>query len=109
MEEHLEREAKTLEAMGEIYCKAHHVGAAQAEGHKLCCECAAVLDYAIERSKRCPQERKCNCEDCHIHCYKLQMRQRIRAIMCYAGPRMMWKHPVMALRHMRKKFNARNR
>jgi hypothetical protein len=27
------------------------------------------------------------------------MRARIQTVMRYAGPRMLWRHPVLALRH----------
>jgi len=28
------------------------------------------------------------------------MRERIRAVMRYAGPRMLWRHPLLALLHL---------
>ncbi|MDR2525428.1 MAG: nitrous oxide-stimulated promoter family protein, partial [Oscillospiraceae bacterium] len=32
-------------------------------------------------------------------CYRADMREKIRAVMRYAGPRMLLHHPVMAIRH----------
>jgi hypothetical protein len=29
------------------------------------------------------------------------MRETVRAVMRYAGPRMIWRHPVLALAHVR--------
>ncbi len=30
----------------------------------------------------------------------LDMRVRVRAVMRYAGPRMLWRHPALAIRHL---------
>ncbi|MEG0375126.1 MAG: nitrous oxide-stimulated promoter family protein, partial [Raoultibacter sp.] len=34
------------------------------------------------------------------HCYKPEEREKIRAVMRHAGPRMMTKHPIAAIRHL---------
>lgn len=41
---------------------------------------------------------------CPVHCYKRDMRERMRQVMRYAGPRMLWVHPVAALRHVWREF-----
>lgn len=90
------RERKTMEAMIRLYCRDHHPG-----GDALCPECADLLRYAQARLERCPyQERKPTCARCPIHCYRPAMRDRIRAVMRYAGPRMLLRHPVLALLHL---------
>ena len=89
-------EKKTIEAMVRIYCSGLHK-----TGSGLCRECAGILDYAKERLDKCPfGEKKGPCAKCVIHCYNLSMRPRITAVMKYAGPRMISKHPVLALRHV---------
>ena len=40
------------------------------------------------------------CENCRVHCYKPQMREEIRNVMRFAGPRMLFYHPIMAIRHV---------
>ena len=35
-----------------------------------------------------------------VHCYQPQMRGQIRQGMRYSGPRMLFHHPVMAIRHL---------
>ena len=40
------------------------------------------------------------CSACPIHCYKPEMREKIRTVMRYGGPRMLLYHPMMTLRHM---------
>lgn len=89
------REKRTIEAMIAIYCRAHH-GAAP----PLCAECRGLLDYAFCRLDRCPYgAEKPACADCPIHCYKPAMKDRVKAVMRYAGPRMLYRHPLLALRH----------
>jgi hypothetical protein len=91
------RERQTVEAMVRLYCHDHHRTAAEA----LCADCQALAAYAGERLAKCPfQENKTVCAKCRVHCYKVQMRERIREVMRYAGPRMPRRHPVMALQHL---------
>jgi hypothetical protein len=90
------REEKTVAAMIHIYCHDHH-GATD----NLCTECAALADYARLRLEKCPyQDDKPTCANCPIHCYRLEMRDRIRTVMRYAGPRMLLRHPVLAVLHL---------
>jgi hypothetical protein len=89
------REKQTVRAMIRLYCRAHHGG-----GDGLCADCREVLDYAFCRLDRCPfGAEKTTCARCPIHCYKPSMREQARRVMRYAGPRMLWRHPVLAVRH----------
>lgn len=97
MAEHprLARERRTIVAMLELYCRDHH-GAAE-----LCAPCRELHDYALARLARCPfQHEKPTCARCPVHCYRPAMRERIRAVMRYAGPRMLLRHPILALLHL---------
>ena len=90
----IKREAETIAAMIRIYCRDHH----QSSG--LCSECRDLLKYAHKRLEHCPfQEGKTTCGKCPVHCYKPAMREKIRRVMHYVGPRMLLRHPLMALRH----------
>jgi len=92
----MEREKKTIESMIGIYCQGHH-------GNKknLCSECSELLDYAFARLDKCPyKEDKPTCSKCPSHCYKPDMKERVKTVMRYSGPRMMIKHPVLAAHHM---------
>lgn len=92
----LAREAATVSAMIHLYCRGQH----QANG-ELCPDCSQLLEYANQRLLRCPfQEGKTTCAKCPIHCYKPEMREKIRVVMRYAGPRMLTRHPLMAVRHL---------
>ena len=91
-----EREKRTVSLMIRIYCKKKH-------GTKkgLCPECQALNDYAMQRSDKCPfMETKTFCSNCKVHCYKAEMREKIRAVMRFSGPRMIFSHPIMAIRHV---------
>lgn len=91
------REFATIRAMLRMYCRAHH-----GSGHgTLCRECAALHDYAHRRLQRCVfGEEKPTCATCTVHCYKTSMREQVREVMRWAGPRMLRRHPVLAVRHL---------
>lgn len=90
------REEKTIQAMIRIYCRDKHGGA-----DSFCSECEELGDYALARLARCPfQEVKTTCANCPVHCYKPAMRDRVREVMRYSGPRMAYEHPVLALFHL---------
>ena len=90
-----EREKRIVSLMIAIYCRAKH-------GRRgLCPDCAALDAYARLRSDRCPfMETKTFCSNCRVHCYRPDMREKIRAVMRFSGPRMLFYHPVMAIRHV---------
>lgn len=91
-----QREKRTVALMIRLYCKGQH-----GMRRGLCPQCQALLDYAALRSDRCPfMETKTFCSNCRVHCYKPEMREKIRAVMRYSGPRMMFSHPIMAVRHV---------
>lgn len=93
--ERLCREYKTIASMAAIYCKDIH---GCREG--LCPKCQELLDYAGQRLGRCPYgEGKPACVKCPTHCYRAIQREEVRSIMRYAGPLMLWHHPLLALRH----------
>ena len=90
-----EREKELVSQMIALYCRKKHGGKA------LCPDCAALDSYARQRSDKCPfMETKTFCSNCRVHCYRPEMRERIRAVMRFSGPRMIFHHPVIALRHV---------
>lgn len=81
-----------------IYCRRHHHEATEG---KLCPDCNALLRYALERLDRCPKGNgKSSCRKCTIHCYSSPQRAEIREVMRYVGPRMIFIHPIEAVRHL---------
>lgn len=90
-----EREKELVSQMIALYCRKKHGGKA------LCPDCEALDSYARRRSDKCPfMETKTFCSNCRVHCYRPEMRERIRAVMRFSGPRMIFHHPVIALRHV---------
>lgn len=91
----LAREWQTMTAMVRIFCRDQHHPAGG-----LCPECQQFLDYANVRLERCRfGEEKPTCVNCPVHCYQRERREQARVVMRYAGPRMVWEHPIMSLRH----------
>lgn len=78
-----------------LYCR-------KKERNKQFCEsCRQLLEYACTRLDHCPfGERKTTCKRCCIHCYKPELRERMREVMRFAGPRMLFYHPLIALKHL---------
>jgi len=88
------RESKTIAVMIDLYCHSQH----GSDG--LCSECSELLVYAKERLEKCPfQEGKTTCAKCPVHCFKPAMRDKIRTVMRYSGPRMLHRHPILAIHH----------
>lgn len=101
MNKRLIRESKTVRKMIALYCHAHH----STSGESLCDDCRVLSEYALERIKGCPfGADKPTCDRCPIHCYRPEMREKIRQVMRYAGPRMLWHHPYLAMMHLIDRF-----
>lgn len=91
-----EKEKELVSQMIALYCKKKHGGK-----HGLCAECAQLDTYARLRSDKCPfMETKTFCSNCKVHCYKPAMREKIRDVMRFSGPRMIFHHPITAIRHV---------
>ncbi len=89
------RERRTIAAMIAVYCRHHH----RADG--LCEGCAALDAYARQRLDRCVYgSAKPTCAKCPVHCYRREMREAVSRVMRWAGPRMLMRHPVLALAHI---------
>ena len=95
-------ESETVKRMIQLYCRNMHEG----DKEQLCEECALLLDYAERRLDKCVYgENKPVCARCPVHCYQPVMRERIKKVMRYSGPRMLGHSPILAIRYMlRKRF-----
>ncbi|MGC8817750.1 MAG: nitrous oxide-stimulated promoter family protein [Candidatus Hadarchaeum sp.] len=92
----IRREKLTITKMIELYCKDLHNNNGQ-----LCNDCVSIQEYAYQRLLYCPFHKdKPVCSNCIVHCYKPEMREKVKAIMRYSGPRMLLKHPYLALLHI---------
>lgn len=96
IEKKREREKKMVSQMIQLYCKKQHHSK---DG--LCRNVPALDAYARMRSEKCPfMETKTFCSNCKVHCYKPEMREKIREVMRFSGPRMLFHHPIAAIRHV---------
>jgi hypothetical protein len=91
----LRRERKTVRIMVGLYCVHRH------GTRTLCSECEELASYADRRLDWCPYgAEKPACTNCPIHCYRPEPRERMREVMRFAGPRMLARHPYLAIRHL---------
>ena len=90
-----QQEKQLIGEMITLYCRHHH------HQDTLCDTCRDLLEYASIRSDHCPRmQQKTFCSRCPVHCYSPAMRSQIRQVMRYSGPRLIFTHPVLVLRHM---------
>ena len=93
---HIDREKRTFELMLRIYCRAHH-----GTGQQLCADCHQLLQSACIRLTKCPfGSSKPACGKCPHNCHAPTERSKIRTVMTFAGPRMLWRHPLLAMLHL---------
>jgi chromate reductase len=97
-------EIDTIKKMITLYCHGQH-GRSDKE---LCPECRKLFIYTEQRLDKCVYgDNKPVCSKCPIHCYKSAMRTRVKEVMRYAGPRIMWHSPILTARYMyRKRFKS---
>lgn len=94
------REQYVVEEMVRLYCKHNHNQELRTHDG-MCEECYELAEYAKMRSEKCPfMETKTFCNNCKVHCYKPEMRAKIKTVMRYSGPRMIFVHPVLAIWHV---------
>ncbi len=92
----IEREKRTLAVMVKMYCDHYHdkIGS-------ICSDCNELTEFANERINRCIfQDDKPVCSECLVHCYRMDMRDKIKTVMCFAGPKMIFHHPILGIRHL---------
>ena len=91
----IKSEKRVVSRMIGLYCR-----------HKLKCneiplEYKELEAYAHKRLDGCKfGDKKPACKRCPIHCYRPDMRQKIRDVMRWAGPRMMIYDPIAAIKHL---------
>ena len=91
----MDKEIKTAKLMIDLYCRGHH----GSKDH-LCSQCLELFDYVKKRLEKCPlKDNKPKCSKCTVHCYKPVMRDKIKAVMRYSGPRMLYRHPILTGKH----------
>jgi hypothetical protein len=91
----IQREKKTVNKMITLYCRYQHSSKA------LCNDCRELIDYSDARLDHCRFGKdKPVCANCSVHCYKPEMREKIQEVMRFSGPRMIMRHPCLAIMHI---------
>ena len=107
MPDRIADEKKVVALMIRMYCRRHCRQQGRTDPHGLCPECAALLDYALRRLDSCRfGNGKPSCRKCPVHCYRADMRERIRTVMRWAGPRMIFHHPLAATKHLLRELRS---
>ncbi|ECH0852631.1 nitrous oxide-stimulated promoter family protein [Salmonella enterica subsp. enterica serovar Typhimurium] len=89
------REKLTIKKMIALY-ESQCPQASTVQGHY-----DALFAYAQKRLDKCVfGEEKPACKQCPVHCYQPAKREEMKQIMRWAGPRMLWRHPVLTVRHL---------
>ncbi len=92
-----EHEKRVVAEMIGLYCHGTH----GSRNGQLCSECQSLKEYAWMQCDHCPfMEIKTFCSNCKVHCYKPEMREKIKKVMRYSGPRMVFHHPLMSIHHI---------
>lgn len=83
-----------------IYCAGKH-----GTSNRMCANCEELNRYAQKRLEYCQfGEDKPTCQKCPVHCYKADMKTKIRDVMRFSGPRIIFRNPYLAFAHLFKQF-----
>ncbi len=98
----IEEEKRVVAKMVEIYCR-------HKEHNKcLCKDCNELLEYSFRCLSHCRQgNAKPPCRESTIHCYSPEMREKMRQVMRYSGPRMLLFAPTDALQHLLRELHKK--
>ena len=91
----IEKEKEIVKLMIMKYCRGYkHL-------NPPCKDCKKLIEYVERRADLCPfMETKTYCSNCQIHCYSPDKREKIKAIMRYSGPRMLFSNPIITIDHI---------
>ncbi|MHA1636368.1 MAG: nitrous oxide-stimulated promoter family protein [Candidatus Thorarchaeota archaeon] len=92
----IQKEKETVEKLIRIYCEKKH----KASINTFCSECQLLLEYSHQRLEQCQyQEDKPTCRKCPVHCYNPTLREEIRRVMRFSGPRLVLRAPMDWIKH----------
>ena len=92
----IQKEKVTVEKFIHFYCEKKH----GSSNKTLCSDCQELLEHSNLRLTHCRyQEEKPTCRKCPVHCYRPEMREKIRDVMRFSGPRYALHAPLDWIRH----------
>ncbi len=80
--------------------RTHDVAALGIRCPQLCQACTKLIAHAFVKRASCPLDPKPMCKRCPTHCYAPHYREEIRAVMKYAGIRMVLRGRLDYLLHL---------
>ena len=99
IEKKRDREKKVISEMVKLYCRKNH------KKRELCDECKDVLNYSLNRIDNCKyMDTKTFCSNCKKPFYSPKMKEKIKQIMKFSGPRILFHHPLLVISHMLSRF-----
>lgn len=102
----IEKQKQVVDLMIDLYCHKKH----KTKKGECCKECQELKDYCSLRLSKCPfGDGKNFCSVCPHHCYDPVHRQKIKDVMRFSGPRMLFHHPILALSHVKETIKAKRR
>ncbi|MFA5576895.1 MAG: nitrous oxide-stimulated promoter family protein [Tissierellaceae bacterium] len=94
----IEKDKRILRFMIDLYCERKHK-----LGLDKCPECQELYDYAAKRLTNCRYgESKPSCKKCKTHCYRPEMKEKIKRVMSFSGPRVILYRPHQYIRYLLK-------
>jgi len=91
----IEIERKTVQVMIQIFCSENH------KEKNLCRYCNELSVYAIKKLDQCIYgNSKPSCKVCPVHCFSKDKSEEIKQVMRYAGPKMIFRQPVLTFKHI---------
>lgn len=75
--------------------------------NSLCKECFALKQYAYNKINKCLfLQTKSFCSCCTLHCYNKEMLDKIRNVMRFSGPELIFSHPITVINHLIKSIKT---
>lgn len=99
----IQEEKDLIETMISIYCKGK--GHKRKENQELCESCNELKIFAFLQINKCVKldtNQKAICGLCKYKCYSRnkEMELKMKEVMKYSGPRMIFKHPIKTIKHV---------
>lgn len=91
----IDKEKEIVALMINLYCNKKH------KNINLCVDCQELLEYAHKRLASCNyKNEKISCRKCPTHCYNMKMKESIKRVMRFSGPKILFYKPYEYIRHI---------
>lgn len=95
-EDKIKFEKDIVKKMIYIYCRKNHK-----YKNEVCPECRDLILYSYSKVDNCPHMKsKTFCSACNTSCYRENYKEKIKMVMRFSGPRMLFHNPVLTIKHL---------